>query len=480
MDMQDTAPGQDLRIGEALADWTARRAHPIGLGTLARARWAVVDLLGCAIAGHRDASVTALTRCAKYLGTGDISALGTAHCYPAPVAALIGGTSAHVLDYDDTGATSIAHVSAVAVPAILALAEQEHRSLDTVLEAFVVGFEVTTRVGRMLNPEHYAAGWYATATAGLLGATAACARLLKLDARQTLAALSIATNLAGGSRRQIGSTMKATQAGIAAKNAVLAVRLAQAGTEGSQEPFLGEGGWLSLMAARHGPGAGAAALEGLGSAYALDAPELIQKFFPCCASAHKTLDAIAQLMASGELDARNVDRIDTWLTPVQRRNLRFDQPVGTMQARFSLPYCAARLLHGGSLRLGDFTPLRVADPQLAGIMARVCLHVQDVSQGQAISSGTEMTAALRTRVTLCDGTILERVVGTPKGSADNPMTQAERVAKFVDCCGYAGLAVDGENVLARIDVMFDSNVIAPKLLRYLSGLLADAGASHLD
>ena len=167
--MQDTAPGQDLRIGEALADWIARRAHPIGLGTLARARWAVVDLLGCAIAGRRDASVTALTRCAKYLGTGDISALGTAYCYPAPVAALIGGTSAHVLDYDDTGATSIAHVSAVAVPAILALAEQEHRSLDTVLEAFVVGFEVTTRVGRMLNPEHYAAGWYATATAGCSG-----------------------------------------------------------------------------------------------------------------------------------------------------------------------------------------------------------------------------------------------------------------------------------------------------------------------
>lgn len=185
-------------------------------------------------------------------------------------------------------------------------------------------------------------------------------------------------------------------------------------------------------------------------------------------------------MASGELDARNVDRIDTWLTPVQRRNLRFDQPVGAMQARFSLPYCAARLLHGGSLRLGDFTPLRVADPQLAGIMARVCLHVQDVPQGQAISSGTEMTAALRTRVTLCDGTILERVVGAPKGSADNPMTQAERVAKFVDCCGYAGLAVDGGNVLARIDVMFDSNVIAPMLLRYLSGLLADAGSSHLD
>ena len=60
------------------------------------------------------------------------------------------------------------------------------------------------------------------------------------------------------------------------------------------------------------------------------------------------------------------------------------------------------------------------------------------------------------------------------------MTQAERVAKFVDCCGYAGLAVDGGNVLARIDVMFDSNVIAPMLLRYLSGLLADAGSSHLD
>src|SRR5690606_39207411 len=170
----------------------------------------------------------------------------------------------------------------------------------------------------------------------------------------------------------------------------------------------------------------------------------------------------------------DVDRIDTWLTPAQRRNLRFDQPVSPMQARFSLPYCAARLLHDGSLTLGDFTPDRVADTRLAGTMARVHLHVQAPPHGQALPSDTEMTAPVRTSVTMRNGTVLERVVASPKGSANNPMMEAERVAKFVDCCGYAGLTVDGEDVLGRIDVMFASNVIAPKLLRYLSGLMADA------
>ena len=125
-------------------------------------------------------------------------------------------------------------------------------------------------------------------------------------------------------------------------------------------------------------------------------------------------DAIAQLMASGELDARNVDRIDTWLTPVQRRNLRFDQPVGAMQARFSLPIarpgCCMAARSGWETSRRSGSPTRSLPASWRGSVSTSRMS----RRGRAISSGTEMTAALRTRVTLCDGTILERVVGAPK------------------------------------------------------------------
>src|SRR5690606_13480486 len=104
----------------------------------------------------------------------------------------------------------------------------------------------------------------------------------------------------------IGSTMKAVQAGIAAKNAVLAVCLAQAGTHGSSQPFVGQGGWLSLMSADSSDISTATAINDWGSGHSLDEAELIQKYFPCCASAHKTLDAIAEIWALGDIEVESI------------------------------------------------------------------------------------------------------------------------------------------------------------------------------
>jgi 2-methylcitrate dehydratase PrpD len=57
----------------------------------------------------------------------------------APWAALVNGTAAHALDFDDNFDPAKAHATAVLVPAILALAEQEAASGAACIDAYVAG-----------------------------------------------------------------------------------------------------------------------------------------------------------------------------------------------------------------------------------------------------------------------------------------------------------------------------------------------------
>ena len=115
-------------------------------------------------------------------GDGPSTAIGQGARLPAPWAALVNGTAAHALDFDDNFDPAKAHATAVLVPAILALAEQEGASGRACLDAYVAGLQILGRVGQGVNPAHRNRGWHATATVGAIGAAAACARLLRLDA----------------------------------------------------------------------------------------------------------------------------------------------------------------------------------------------------------------------------------------------------------------------------------------------------------
>ena len=117
------------------------------------------------------------------LGRRPSAAIGQGARLAAPWAALVNGTAAHALDFDDNFDPAKAHATAVLAPAILALAEQEGASGRDCLDAYIAGLQILGRVGQGVNPIHRNRGWHATATVGAIGAAAACARLLKLDAR---------------------------------------------------------------------------------------------------------------------------------------------------------------------------------------------------------------------------------------------------------------------------------------------------------
>jgi 2-methylcitrate dehydratase PrpD len=90
---------------------------------------------------------------------------------------------------------------------------------------------------------------HATSTLGTLGAAAAAAKLLGLDAAQVRTALAVAASQSSGLQENFGTMTKPFHAGHAARSGVLAVLLAREGWTASDRALEGPRGFVSMLAA---------------------------------------------------------------------------------------------------------------------------------------------------------------------------------------------------------------------------------------
>ncbi|WP_051356875.1 MmgE/PrpD family protein [Azorhizobium doebereinerae] len=410
----------------SLANWVAG-FDAGGMTALARtrAREAIIDVIGCMLAGAAGETVHALARAQAAGSSGAARALGLPAGLPAAQAALVNGTAAHLIDFDDNFFPAITHASAVMVPALLALADERDLSLDDVLVPYVAGLEVQARLGLHANPGHYEAGWHATSTLGAIGAAAACARLLRLDAGATANALSLAASLAGGSKLQFGTAAKPLHAGFAAMHGILAAQLAAAGIDAFHGIFEGPWGFLAHHAA-----AGTPADADTG-ALAIDRFGLVAKLYPSCMSSHLGLDGILALRERHGLDAADVAGVHIEMPPFMIANLRFAAPVSGTEGKFSMNYCAAVALTHGVPRIAHFADDQVGRADLAALGRLVSMAPR--RPDPTLPWGGDAAVTIRTR----SGARFETIVRHPKGSIGNPLSEAEARDKFRDCCALS-------------------------------------------
>ena len=137
---------------------------------------AITDLLGCMIAGAGEPLADMLSRIVYDAPAGAPLAATGRKASPHD-SALYNGALAHAIDYDDVTHPAYAHPGAAIVPTILALADQEDISGSEALNAYIVGIEMVSKLGRALNTAHYKNGWHASATFGTMGASASNRRL---------------------------------------------------------------------------------------------------------------------------------------------------------------------------------------------------------------------------------------------------------------------------------------------------------------
>jgi 2-methylcitrate dehydratase PrpD len=410
-----------------MADFVSGAA--VGAEARHRAAVAFSDTIGVMLAGAREPAARMAQALAHEDGTGPCRVLGTRIRTSAQLAALANGVAAHALDYDDMCFVSLAHPSCALVPAALATGELAHVRPATLLDAYVVGFEIECRLGLVMNPRHYhQRGWHCTSSIGTVGAAAAAARVLGLDAAATRHALGIAASSACGVKENLGSMVKPLHAGQAARNGVMAARLAQRGFTASAQAIDGPQGYLAAMDSEH------AALEpataDLGARWEILDTGVTVKLYPSCAATHPPLDALLELRRREGFTADDVDAIDVDVDSMTPRLLIHPRPSTGLEAKFSMPFCAAAAVVFGRLDLDTFAVERIRDAAVQAVMPRVSLH-----SNTAFDAATPLSQA-RVTVRLRDGRVLSQTADGARGYPGR-LTDEELSAKFTACAAVS-------------------------------------------
>ena len=447
---------------------TATRYEDLALEAVYWCRIAVLDTLGVMLAGSVE-EAPGIVEDVLGLQSGDGPCLlfGTDRRVRPLDAALVNGTAAHALDFDNTAKNLGGHVSAVMVPALIAAGEAFGASGRDLILAHATGYEVGARIGSCVNPEHTEKGWHPTATLGVFAVTAACARLLKLTAAETETALALATSLSAGTKANFGTMTKPLHAGQCARGGLLAALLARKGFTANSGAFEHKQGFFNVFA---GPGHydTAPILEGWGE-WEIVTPGASYKLYPCCYSTHAAVEAALNLVRRhGPFDARTVERVDSWTPARGLAHTDRPDPDSDLAAKFSVQYCVARALLDGKVVLEHFEGDAWRDPAVQTLLARV--HAAPYA-GEAFADNDPFDAEVR--VTMKDGRSYSEKVDRPLGrTSDNPIAPEHLKAKFENCAIRVLTPQAAAAVCRRIDTFEEAGS-----MREFTRLLEPAAAA---
>jgi 2-methylcitrate dehydratase PrpD len=427
------------------------------------ARRAILDCIGVALAGSLEPAAQLVTaQVLSHDRSAECAIWGTGGTRTtAQDAALANGTAAHALDYDDYILAMPGHPSVPVLPAVVAVGERVGAAGAEVLAAFLVGFEVETKLGAFSGQQAYDLGWHPTSTIGVIGATAAVGRLLGLDLSQMRCALGIAVSMAGGVRQNFGSMTKPFHVGRAAQSAILAAELAQRGFTSSQEAIEGQFGFWDVFAGALDRD-GDALAQALGNPFALAEPGVNFKAWPCCASTFGGVDAALQVAAG--LSDQAIDGVTVDVPYTAPLMLIHHRPTTPLAAKFSLEYCVAAALLDGRVTLGHFSEEAVSRPDLQSLLRRVEYRVPEDWQKGA---GAWKQGHGRVEVRLRDGSVRRGATTAPRGEATNPLSDEELEVKFLECAGLVlgeGRAKDALELIRSIERLDDIRRLTETLM----------------
>ncbi|KAF2395283.1 hypothetical protein FX983_03267 [Pseudomonas frederiksbergensis] len=408
---------------------------------VAQAKRHILDTFGATLAGA-GSDVAKQARLVFEGETGSTLVWGTDWRVGAAQAAMLNGIAAHALELDDTGGCD--HSGAVVLPAVMAAVSMSGKTVSgrEFITAVVIGYEIGRRVLEACGSysAHNGAGWHSTATCGVFGAAAASARILGLDAAQTLSALGIAGSFSGGLWAFIhdGSQSKKLHSGRAAEGGLLAARFAQRGITGPTKLFDDVwGGFLKTLA---GDTAVPEALDAeLGRVWKLTRCSI--KPYAACRGTHSAIDALGLLLAQLQVDPDQVEDIHVSLCGFLKDMCGGQEVASLAAAQMSLSYALAARLVLGHCRLQAYDDAQRSDPRIAHWMSRIRLEVDP-----RLSEDGEPIVSVRT----VDGRQASLCVEVPLGAPGNPLSDAALEEKFFSLAGRVLARGKAEELLEQL------------------------------
>lgn len=438
-------------LGELIA---TTASADISASARERARVSLVHNLAVASAGRRREQVAHRLAQSSYSASAQATLLHNGARVCADAAAFANGALFHARSQDDTHPDSTSHPGAPVMAAALAIAEETGASGQEFLDAVIIGYEVLCRVGRDFDQLVSKRGYRAAAVFGVFGATAAAARLLKLDADQAGHALGLATHLAGGLSQvwHEGSAEFPLQLGFAARSGVEAARAASAGATAARYAFEGPRGFYNAYAGVAGPADEAVADYGH-----WQIEEVTVKPYPACAILQGPMQVLCGLLEREGLRGDDVASIELHLNPYEASYTGIDNvgPFASATAtKMSAQFCLGNALAFGRLALADLEQL--ADEAVLSHAAKI-LVVPTPHVAERIC---------HLRVTTSSGQMIEQTLDEPVGRPSVPQIRAFAL-------GLAGeMGADEPDVARMIDLIaeIDSAANVGDLVAHVAGI----------
>ena len=428
-----SAPGR--AISETLADFAAGFVlDDAPKAVVLRAKHLILDAVGCAFAARKEPFACRIAASvARLAGPGPRAVVGMDYRLPLRDAALVNGMLMHGLDYDDTHAGGVLHLTVSTFPAALATAAHAGASGAELLAAYIVGVETGARIAGVVKGGFHQAGFHPTGVVGAFASSLVAGRLMKLSRERLTGAQGIALSLASGNLQFIedGSWTKRIHPGWAAACGITAASLAADDIPAPREAYEGRYG----LYRSHLPPAELAACDfsiataGLGRVWEID--NVAVKPFPACHFVHGCADAAIELHRAGVDSARvrsicalvPAGVVQAVCEPVAAKR----RPKNDYDAKFSIPYAVASGLARGRLGLAELVPAAFSEPRIEALMDKVDYAIDAASTFPKHYSGEVV-------VTLDDGRTLGRRVAVNRGNPDRPLSNAEVEAKFHENC----------------------------------------------
>ncbi|MEJ8279946.1 MmgE/PrpD family protein [Pseudonocardia spirodelae] len=451
------APSRTTSLAATVGEFAARTTlDDVPAEVRERARHLVLDAVGLAFASTAyPFPGVALSALSAFGGAGEQPVLGLPDRLPARDAAVLNGVLVHGMDFDDTHIPAVTHVSASALPAALAAAVAAGADTRTLLLAYILGVEVTSRVGIGGAGGFHDVGFHPTAVAGAFGAAVAAGKVTGLDATGFAAAQGVVGSMSSGLLEFLadGAWTKRLHPGWAAMSGLTAAGFAAAGWSGPTAVYEGRFGLYASHLAGRDTRPDAVA-DGLGGTWELMRTAV--KPYPVCHFIHAFADAA--LLLRPEIGTATVTGIRCAIHPVPGKVVCEPPeakwaPRDEYDAKFSLPYVVATTLLRGRFGLAELSDRALADRAVLDLAQRVqVVDDQDSAFPAAYSGAIE--------IELDDGRVLRHREQVNRGHDERPLTNDDVVAKFRETIGTVASPAVADRVQRAVLALGDDTPAA--------------------
>lgn len=394
-----------------------------------RARDSLLDYLAvtCAGAKYQEEKLNNIFQ-SNLTHLGNYKAIGTHRMFSLMDSVFFNGLNSHTLDMDDGTNEGIIHLGSPIFSLLIPLACGHRLTIESLLQAAIIGYEVSFSLATSIQPKHKMLGFHATGTCGTIGSTIAACYMLNFTEDELFNSFSSACAAASGTLKVLdeGSDLKPYNVAKASLLALTAIEMGVAGFCGGEDPLAGRG-FLKMMTGEED-----VEIRPLFADNTFAIMKSYTKPYASCRYTHPAVEAA--LFLRDAVNIHKIESIQVITYDLAIKGHDHSEVSGDHSAKMSIPYAVSAALLFGKVGVDEFSTNNIDNSELKGLMKKTRVD-SDSEFSKAFPRYQTAIVIIRTK----DGKECQKKVIYPKGEPENPLSDEEFKDRYNELMGYAGI-----------------------------------------